>query len=388
MSRKTNFDNKVITIGCRLNQSESDALRSLNFLNGQNAVIINTCAVTQSAVRTSWKTIRRNISTKHARSKLIITGCLATLEKSKLLECTGIDKVLTQTEKTALLENSPPVTDNSQLCLNRSRPLVKIQDGCPNHCSFCIACLVRGKAKSIPVHTILKHINNLVTRGYQEIVLTGLNLGSYGIDTNTSLTELLKNIDTDSCRIRLSSIQPDTITDELLGLWQTKNLCRHLHIPLQSGDDRILQLMRRKYTVANYCRLIQKLHAKIPGINIGTDIIVGFPTEDEQSFNKTVKIAEQLPFGYLHVFPYSARVGTEAAKFKDDVSAKIKKERVQILRKIAEQKKTDFRHKFINTVLPVIAEKKNRGLSDNYLSLQLPRDKYEKGKLYNIVLKE
>jgi len=370
-------------IGCRLNQAEGDILHPFDFNHNQNTIIVNTCAVTQEAVRTSWKMIRRNIANKTADTRLIVTGCLATLEQAKMLDYPGIDKVITQNQKVELI-NAAPVLTNS--FLKRSRPIIKVQDGCPNRCSFCIASVIRGYPKSIPAQIVIDKVNNLVSRGYQEVVLTGLNLGAYGVDINSSLIELLKNINTDSFRVRLSSIQPDTITDQLLDLWLSKRLCWHLHVPIQSGDDRILKLMHRKYTVDNYCRLIDKIDQQVPGVNIGTDIIVGFPSEDESSFNKTLKIVEQLPFGYLHVFPYSMRTGTAAAELKDDVSPQVKKERVRILKAISKAKQEKFRSRFANTTMSVVAEEKNCGLTDNYLRLPLPQaENYRKGKIYEIL---
>jgi threonylcarbamoyladenosine tRNA methylthiotransferase MtaB len=383
---KQGHGNKVLTVGCRLNQAEGDILRSFDFDRNRNTIIVNTCAVTQEAVRTSWKTIRRNIANKTKDTQLIVTGCLATLEQNKMLGYSGIDKVITQDQKVKLISSAPVLTNNF---LKRSRPIIKVQDGCPNRCAFCIASVIRGYSRSIPVKIVIDNINKLIRQGYEEIVLTGLNLGAYGFDINSSLVELLKNINTDSYRVRLSSIQPDTITDQMLDLWQSKKICRHLHIPLQSGDDRILKLMERKYTVDDYCRLINKVSKKIKGVNIGTDIIVGFPYEDELAFNNTIKIVEQLPFGYLHVFPYSTRPGTQAALLPDKIPVTVKKERVRILRKIGEQKKARFREQFINKSLPVIAEDNDRGLTDNYLSVALDREhRYEKGKAYNILIKE
>jgi threonylcarbamoyladenosine tRNA methylthiotransferase MtaB len=414
---------KVITIGCRLNQAEGDQLVQLptkNYvgnesdnLKSSNFIIVNTCAVTQEAVRTSWKIIRRHLNAKSQapNTKLVVTGCLASLERDKMIKTAGIDMIITQDTKASLLNNPQFVVPNIQFNPARSRPIIKIQDGCPNECSFCIARIIRGNPKSVPAELIKKEISSYTNFGYQEIVLTGLNLGYYGIDDSSSLTELIKSLNNTTYRIRLSSIEPDTITDELLDLWQGQRLCRHLHIPLQSGDDRILKLMHRKYTAFDYRNLVNKITAKIPGMNIGTDIIVGFPYEDELAFDNTLKLARELPFGYLHVFPYSLRAGTESAKLPDTVPSSVKKERVRVLREVASKKKQSFREKFINTNLEILvednniglprtnfqegeeisniisAEQKNsgklvQGLSDNYLRVQLPdNETHQKGKL-------
>ena len=384
---------RVITVGCRLNQAEGNRLANLSLVLEQNSVlgsdliIVNTCAVTREATSTSWKMIRRCINNsilKNKNSKLIVTGCLATIERDKMLSTPGIDAVITQKEKVDLLElNKNPA---ALLNNNRSRPNVKIQDGCPNQCSFCIACTIRGKPKSVVPRAVLDEITVLSNAGYQEIVLTGLNLGSYGIDIDYSLAELLESFDYNSYRIRLSSIEPETITDELLDLWQTKRLCRHLHIPLQSGDDRILKQMRRKYTVDEYRRLFNKVFERISGVNIGADVIVGFPGEDEPAFNNTLKLIEELPLGYLHVFPYSPRPGTESAKFIDNVKPEEKKERVRILREISIRKRQLLKNQFINRTLEVVAEENNIGLTDNYIRVSIPESSnYQKGHIYNLI---
>ncbi len=384
--------NIVKTVGCRLNQAEGDLLINYPFETLKKPIfIVNTCAVTQEAVRTSWKIIRRTMRDKPKKAWLIVTGCLASVERDKLMECEGIDLVLSQNEKSAFLTKLFQLGDYPYAQITRSRPLLKVQDGCNNHCSFCIACLIRGPVKSTPIRIVLQQISQLINYGYQEIVLTGLNLGCYGQDQNYSLNELLKSLPNGNYRLRLSSLQPETITDELIEtlqrLMHQGRLCRHLHIPLQSGDERILQLMNRHYTIKDYCHLINKIITKIPEINIGTDIIVGFPTEDQQSFEKTVQIVNQLPFGYLHIFPYSVRHGTAAATLPDNVSRQEKKERVFQLRLLSRKKAIAYQSKFNQKYLKILAEEQNRGLSDNYLRLPLAKDKrYQKGKIYEILV--
>lgn len=399
---------KVITVGCRLNQAEGERLTHIpttayHTIADSNAqvYIINTCAVTREATRRSWKMIKRCIKLQSAsggqNSKLFVTGCLATLELEKMLNTPGIDGVITHTEKTKLLENqrfskTAMVHLRRTMAISkegRSRPVIKIQDGCPNECSFCIARTIRGKPKSLIPEKINAEILDLARLGYKEIVLTGLNLGYYGRDIDSSLIQLLKSFNLDDGRIRLSSIESDTITDELLDLFKEKRLCRHLHIPLQSGDNRILKLMRRKYTADSYRNLINKILEKISGINIGTDIIVGFPYEDETAFTNSLKLIEKLPFGYLHVFPYSPRPGTEANKLPDTVKASDKKERVRILREVSLKKKHKFRQKFIGKSLETLVEENNIGITDNYIRVRLPQNEnYEKGQLYLLEIRE
>lgn len=486
----------VINIGCRLNQAEGDKLLSVFRLPAPNNPlsvlgilpsetispsssqkkvlrIINTCAVTKQAVQTSLKHIRRAI--KKSNCRVIVTGCWASIAQKELLKIPGVDGVITQKEKISLIETwekflgsipSTHIDDHSRdhsdsgriesfFRCPRTRPIVKIQDGCANECSFCLVRLIRGTPRSRHLESILNEIDWLIDLGYKEIVLTGLNLTAYGqdwqkeisanylnLDTNiqihrenklartssvkSPLIQLLRSLPDNSCRYRLSSIEPeifisadnDSLLDDFLDLWSEKRLCRHLHIPLQSGDNNILKLMNRKYTVEDYCRLIDKIYERVPDINIGTDIIVGFPYENDTAFNETVKIIESLPLGYLHVFPYSVRAQTPASKFTDNVPFKVKKERVKILREISQKKSASFRKRFINRKLEFLIEAKpcsaganqhrneNAELiydclsitdsesqsritltatSDNYIKLKLPKtNRYQPGNLYYI----
>jgi threonylcarbamoyladenosine tRNA methylthiotransferase MtaB len=336
--------------------------------------------------------IRRQI--KSSKAKVIVTGCLATIEKEKMLATPGIDGVITQSEKTKLLESDFLLYNEltaSYLRPMRSRPMIKIQDGCPNECSYCIARIIRGKPKSVTPQKIISEIDQLTNLGYQEIVLTGLNLGYYGRDIGACLANLLDLLPNKNYRVRLSSIEPDTITDELLAvcyrLMTNGKLCRHLHIPLQSGDYRILKMMRRQYSTDNYRKLIERIYTNIHGINIGTDVIVGFFEEDEHAFNKTLKLIEELPFGYLHVFPYSPRPGTESAKLSDTVKPEIKKERVHILREIGREKKLAFRERFTGHTMEVLIEENHSGVTDNYIRVNLAQDSnYHIARLYKLIV--
>ena len=364
----------VITIGCRLNQEEGDALRNLlqqqgyqvtTMLKGLDLCIVNTCTVTKSADRTSIKWIKRIAGLK-PKPKLIVTGCLAQTAAERLKRIKGVDQVINQIDKVKLIEDCPilPV---------RARVFLKIQDGCCNRCAFCIPSRLRGIPVSKPMPIVEKEVRDLIAQGYQEIVLVGLNLGAYGLDLGSSLVALLKNLTKikEEFRIRLSSLEPDAIEDELLNRFDEFRLCRHLHIPLQSGDDRILSLMGRRYTVAQYQQLIEKIVGNISDINIGTDLIVGFPSEDDESFNKTLALVRNLPFGYLHAFPYSPRPGTEAFNLRDDIISKEKKRRVNILRALSLEKTLDFRRRFMGKILNVIIEQENRATSDNYIRIFL-----------------
>jgi threonylcarbamoyladenosine tRNA methylthiotransferase MtaB len=390
----------VITIGCRLNQAEGDALRTLlqqhgnqvitkfcsqctnseksekNLFGAQtlNTCIINTCAVTERASSTSVKWIRR-IASLSPKPRLVVTGCLAQTEPERLKRIEGVDEVFNQSDKAKLIENCP-------ILPSRTRAFLKIQDGCWNRCTYCLPSRIRGAPISKPIPIVKQEVRELIEKGYQEIVLVGLNLSLYGMDSGTSLIALLENlIQIDGeFRIRLGSLEPDKIDDEMRSIggdmlhqlierFDEFRLCHHLHIPLQSGDDRILSLMRRKYTIARYQNLIEKIVCRIPDINIGTDLIIGFHWENDETFNKTLDLVKKFPFGYLHVFPYSPRPGTEAFSIRETVSHKEKKERVNTLCALSREKSLNFRRRFLNKVLPVIIEQRRWAMSDNYIRI-------------------
>lgn len=379
----------VVTIGCRLNQSEGDGLRTLLQNQGNRVVtkvdwelentegvaeddfvehpldtcIINTCAVTERATRTSIKWIRRMAGFK-PKPRLIVTGCLAQVSAERLKIIPGVDEVITQMAKVKLIEKC-------SILPSRNRAFLKIQDGCVNRCSYCLPAQIRGDPVSKPIPMIEQEVKVLVANGYQEIVLVGLNLGSYGFDLGQSLFELLVKLSKVSgeFRIRLGCLEPDGFDDRILERFEEFRLCRHLHIPLQSGDDKILGLMQRKYTSIEYQSLIYKIVERIPDINLGADLITGFPEDDESSFNHTLAFIRDLPIGYLHVFPYSPRPGTAAYKIKDTVSPVQKKERVNIYRTLSREKSLEYRRRFLNKVVEVITEPQPWLMADNYIRI-------------------
>lgn len=381
----------VITIGCRLNQSEGDALRTLlqkdgnqvvtnifhrpddsdnlqdNSFSNQSldTVLVNTCAVTERASRTSIKWIRRCAGLR-PKPRLVITGCLATTDSERLKNISGVDEVIGQTAKVKLIENCP-------ILPSRARAFLKIQDGCENHCAYCLPAQIRGKPISKPIRQVEHEFKDLLANNYQEIVLVGLNLGIYGMDSGISLVNLLEKLSQSNgeFRIRLGCLEPDVFDDQILERLDEFRLCRHFHIPLQSGDDKILNLMGRKYTVVQYQRLIEKIVSLVPDVNIGTDLIIGFPTEDELSFNQTLNFIRNLPLAYLHVFPYSARPGTDAFKTKETVSTLEKKERVNRLRNLSQEKSLEYRCRFLDKILPVIIEPKAWVMTDNYIRVYI-----------------
>jgi threonylcarbamoyladenosine tRNA methylthiotransferase MtaB len=274
--------------------------------------------------------------------------------------------------------------------ISRSRSFIKIQDGCNNRCTYCAVHVARGISISRAQDEVIKEIHHVHSLGFKEVVLTGVNIGMYGWDLlpPSSLNTLLRIVlsSTEIPRIRLSSLEVNEIDDELIDIITNDRICRHLHIPLQSGCDKILKRMGRKYTVNYFEQKIEKIVSLFPDISIGSDIITGFPGEGDNSFIKTADFVRRNSFSYLHVFPYSMRDNTPASNFPDQVPDKIKQERVQELRGIASAKKIKYMEKFIGRTLDVIVEKKidnslYQATSGNYLKVRIASDGLERGVL-------
>lgn len=372
----------VVTIGCRLNQSEGDSLKRLLVNDGYklvpadspeiDLVIINTCTVTQAADRSSLSRIYRAIR-EPSRPKIFVTGCLAQRNKEELLEIPGVSRVITQLEKEESIKDF-------LIMPQRSRGFLKIQDGCEQGCSFCIASKIRGSnLRSKPKGVVKKEVNELKKRGFYEIVLVGLNLGSYGKERNDSLSKLLKELNAEGVRIRLSSLQPETFSKELLPVISQPPIAPHFHIPLQSGDNQILKRIGRNYQAEDFSELVKKIKNEIPTVNIGTDVIVGFPFEDDNSFMKTKEFLEGLDLGYLHIFSFSPRPLTESFYWQDKIEPAIKKARVKILRELSIQKSYNFRTKFQGRVLDAIVESNGWALTENYIRVRLKNNHLPSG---------
>ncbi|MEO0072466.1 MAG: MiaB/RimO family radical SAM methylthiotransferase [candidate division WOR-3 bacterium] len=378
-------DVKVYTIGCRLNQAEGEILGAIlgeQFASSEKIFVINTCAVTKTAVRKSLKIVRRINRVKSPEDKIVITGCLT--EASEMERIKNFDLIITQKEKAKLITDFQLTPKN--FIGKRARPLVKVADGCVNSCTFCLARVIRGPLVSFSPEKIIKEIEIISKAGCKEVVLTALNLGAYGLDLGISLTKLLRTIPDFDIRLRLSSIEPDMITRELLELFTTKRLCRHLHIPIQSGDDDVLQAMGRKYRTSDIKRIFDMIIKYLPDANIGTDIIVGFPNETEEAFLRTVKLLNELPISYLHIFPYSPRKGTFAYQLYDPISLQVKRERITILKEVSIKKRIEYRKRFLGKKLEAIVESKKLALSDNYLKITLTGNDYRVGDLIEVVL--
>lgn len=400
------------TLGCRMNQFETSALEEkfvnngyilTNFEDIADVYVVNTCTVTNDADRTSRKVLRQ-AKRRNPNAVIVATGCYAQVSPEKLAQMEEIDLVIGNSHKTAVYEivenyinerRSEKVFIDNIFRQNHfesfqistffegARPILKVQEGCNSFCSFCIIPFARGKVRSAKPKEIINQVKILVDNGYKEIVLTGTQLSQYGYDhKEANLCELLKHlIKIDNLyRIRLSSMNVSEIDENLLDLITTEEkIAPHFHISLQSANDKVLKDMKRDYTLSEYINTVDKIIKKRPETAIGTDIITGFPTESRQYFEESLKIIEELPFAYIHVFTYSEREGTSATKIGDLVNPKEKKERTKILREISQKKNIKFRKRFLNKTLEVLifAEKNGRkvGLTGNYIHIKFDSDK-------------
>ena len=410
------------TLGCKINQFDTavmkEKLRSegctlVPFEEKADVYIINTCTVTKKSDYQSRQLIRR-AKRNNPRARIIVTGCYAQVNPSEIGRMQEVDLILGNMEKEDVIdyvknmEKSIFVGDISlqtrfryawvKRFSDRTRAFLKIQDGCSDRCSYCIVPIARGPNRSAEPPEVIKQIENLTASGCQEMVLSGVHLGTYGKDLNPSinLTCLLKEIldNTSIKRIRLSSIEPMDLPDGLIDLMSSSDrICRHLHIPLQSGSPRILQAMNRDYTPYDYKDLILRIEEKIKGVGIGTDIIAGLPGEGEEDFLATMRLIAELPFSYLHVFPYSIRPGTSAATMDRQIPERIKKERCKRLRDLGSKKNLDFKKQHIGLTLKILIEEEEdketgllRGLSDNYLRVLLKGEDSLKNKIVDVAV--
>lgn len=361
------------TLGCRVNQAEIDALGRLLIERGHELVecseapdisIINTCSVTSRSDSESRRLIRKAARTG---SKVIVTGCYSELNAQSVVGMEGVAEIIRNKDKTLIINNIMKDSPKTSLKCGgaRSRFFLKVQDGCNSSCTYCVISGARGPSKSLSPKDVLKEVRSAGDGGYKEVVLTGVNLGLYGKDLtpktglNVLLEEILKNTPIE--RLRLSSIEMENIDEGFIGLFSEKRLSRHLHIPLQSGDDGILRKMERSYNAGFFKEKILEIADKIPSLGLGTDVIAGFPGEGEREFENTVGLCEELPFTYLHVFPFSSRPGTASIGFDGKVSENIIKERCKVLRDISEKKRALFMDSHKDTVCEVLVEDVQRG---------------------------
>ncbi len=391
------------SVGCKLNQSEIEALargfaqagyRLARTSEEADLYVVNTCTVTQVADKKSRQLIRR-LRRANPTACLIVTGCYAEMSPQEVRAIGEVDLIVGNEDKERLVElaeslgressgSKAPIPGFHALRLGHTRAFVKIQDGCNNRCAYCIVSLARGRERSRPRQNILAEIEALVAAGCKEVVLSGVHIGGYGRDLGTGLGQLVEDVLTETTvpRLRLSSIEPWDLERSLLRLWENPRLCRHLHLPLQSGCDATLQRMGRRYTTSQYARLVAAARRLIPDLAVTTDIIVGFPStelrtgpgETPDEFAVSLSFVEKMEFARIHVFKYSARPGTAAAEMPHQVPYGEKKRRSEVMLELAQESSQRFHRKFLGRRMEVLWETPHRddkqawsGLTDNYI---------------------
>jgi len=398
----------VQNFGCRATQADGAALESLLAGRGfepaaeraaADLVVLNTCTVTGAADEDARRAIRR-AHRENPSARILVTGCYAQRAPQELAEMPGVCWVVGNSHKTEIgklvsISNasepyhgkvhvgdifaqhdflSAPVEDAAG---DRTRPNLKIQDGCNNRCSFCIIPFVRGRSRSAPASQVVEQVRNLARR-YREVVLSGINLGRWGREPGSDmrLTDLMRLLlaETGVERLRLSSVEPMDFSDALLDLMASApRIAKHVHAPLQSGSDRTLRRMHRKYRPRHYADRVLKARALMPDAAIGADVMVGFPGETEADFEESRSFIESLPFTYLHVFTYSERPGTPAAQHADAVPMPVRKARNRILRELADAKNREFRRRMVGRTVSAVTLHDGAALSENYLRIELAR---------------
>ena len=400
----------VQNFGCRATQADGAALEALLAAKGleiaeercgADLVVLNTCTVTAAADDDVRQTIRR-VHRENPAARILVTGCYAQRAPHELASMPGVEWVVGNSHKTQVadlvtLEGGTPYHGNIHVgdifaqrdflsapvedaAGDRTRPNLKIQDGCNNRCSFCIIPFVRGRSRSAPADQVVAQVRGLAQR-YREIVLSGINLGRWGREPGSRmrLADLLRRLlaETGVERLRLSSVEPMDFSDDLLGLMaESPRMAKHVHAPLQTGSDRILRLMHRKYRPKHYADRVLRARALMPDAAIGADVMVGFPGETEADFEENRRFIESLPFTYLHVFTYSERPGTPAAEATARVPIPVRKERNRVLRELAAAKNLAFRESMVGRTLSAVTlHETGTALTGNYLKVGLARER-------------
>ena len=425
----------VENFGCRATQADGAALerqfRDRGLTRAESTaqaevVVLNTCTVTASADQDARAAIRR-VKRQNPHAKIIVTGCYAQRAPQELTAIPGVDFVIGNSHKHAIVDSILPLTNGSFVPLahlgvlaetkvligdifahtdllaapvfeasdphEKTRPNLKIQDGCNNRCSFCVIPYVRGRSRSLKPEHVIREVDSLVASGYREIVLSGINLGRWGreLTPRTNFVTLIQGIlrSTGVEKIRISSVEPMDWTNELIELVASSpRICKHAHVPLQSGSDKVLRHMHRKYRPWHYADRIERIRRAMPDAAIGADVMVGFPGETDDDFEQTRAFIDALPFTYLHVFTYSSRPGTPSAEMPDQIPVQVARERNRILRELATEKKRAFMQSFVGRELEAITLTRFDGeyteaLTDNYLKLKV-RNPQEANQLLRI----
>lgn len=417
------------TLGCKVNFYETEGIWQLfkqegyeqvDFESTADVYLINTCTVTNTGDKKSRQVIRRAIR-RNPDAIIAVTGCYAQTSPAEVAAIQGVDIVIGTQDREKIIpliqrfqaerqpinavRNIMKTREFEELDVpeftDRTRAFLKIQEGCNNFCTFCIIPWSRGLLRSRKPESVIRQANQLVQAGYREIVLTGIHTGGYGEDIEDyNLAKLLWDLDkVDGLqRIRISSIEASQITDEVIEVLQgSDKMCRHFHVPLQAGDDDVLKRMRRKYTIAEFGEKIEKIHRIMPDAAITTDVIVGFPGETEEMFRNGYRFMEQMQFAEMHVFPYSKRTGTPAARMEDQIDEEVKNARVHELIDLSERMQLDYANRFVGQVLEVIPERVTKGApdsglivgyTDNYLQVVFPGDDSMFGELVKVKITE
>ncbi|WP_144511134.1 tRNA (N(6)-L-threonylcarbamoyladenosine(37)-C(2))-methylthiotransferase MtaB [Bacillus sp. FJAT-22090] len=414
------------TLGCKVNHYETEAIWQLFKENGydrtdfekqSDVYVINTCTVTNTGDKKSRQVIRRAVR-QNPDAVICVTGCYAQTSPAEIMAIPGVDIVVGTQERTKLLgyieeykKERKPINAVGNIMKNRvyeeldvpaftdrTRASLKIQEGCNNFCTFCIIPWARGLMRSRDPEEVVRQAQQLVDAGYLEIVLTGIHTGGYGEDLKDyNLAQLLRDIESKVKglkRLRISSIEASQLSDEVIDvLRDSKIVVRHLHIPIQSGSDTVLKRMRRKYTMEFFANRLDRLREALPDLAITSDVIVGFPGETEEEFMETYNFIRNQRFSELHVFPYSKRTGTPAARMEDQVEEEIKNERVHRLITLNDQLAVEYASRFEGEVLEIIPEEKYKldstsnlyeGYTDNYLKVIIPGTEDLIGKLVRV----
>ncbi|WP_096188347.1 tRNA (N(6)-L-threonylcarbamoyladenosine(37)-C(2))-methylthiotransferase MtaB [Evansella halocellulosilytica] len=413
------------TLGCKVNHYETEAIWQLfqqagyektEYDQTSDVYVINTCTVTNTGDKKSRQVIRRAIR-KNPEAVVCVTGCYAQTSPAEIMAIPGVDIVVGTQDRHKLIEyigqfrkDREPINGVGNIMkarvyeeldvpsfTDRTRASLKIQEGCNNFCTFCIIPWARGLMRSRKPEDVIAQAKQLVMAGYKEIVLTGIHTGGYGEDMKDySLAKLLLDLEEVEGlkRIRISSIEASQITDEVIDVIDRSNkVVRHLHVPLQSGSNSVLKRMRRKYTMEFFYERILKLKKALPGLAITSDVIVGFPGETDEEFQETFDFIRKVHFSELHVFPYSKRTGTPAARMDDQVEDDVKNERVHRLIELSNQLAKEYASQFEGEVLEVIPEEKDKenpdsgyyiGYTDNYLKVKVPVDESMVGEIVKV----
>ncbi|HMS63639.1 MAG TPA: tRNA (N(6)-L-threonylcarbamoyladenosine(37)-C(2))-methylthiotransferase MtaB [Ignavibacteria bacterium] len=412
------------TLGCKLNYSETSTIAKdftskgfelKNYGEISDVFVLNTCSVTENADK-ECRQIVRSIIRNNPETYVIVTGCYAQLQPEEIAGIEGVDLVLGIKEKFKLFDYIENYEKKDLSCIYRSpvneavdfeeafsadtdsrtRAFLKIQDGCNYKCSFCTIPLARGKSRSLEINKVVENAKKIIDSGYKEIVLTGVNTGDYNFENGIkdlrliNVLEELEKLDIE--RIRISSIEPNLLTNEIISFIKSSGkFCNHFHIPMQSGDNEILKLMRRRYGRELYRDLIFKLKDEIKDVGIGADVMTGFPGESDVHFKNTFEFIESLSLSYLHVFSYSERKNTYAAGFSNKVDVRIRKNRSELLRNLSNKKKFDFYSKYSGTVQSVLFETRKdddfiEGLTTNYIRVKIRANESDSRKYENKVI--